>query len=306
MANTLHLTNGSSFTERLKLLLPNEEVLTWNEILCEGPASYEVFSEPFVEERITYLRHFDPSPDKQYAEFVTQFNSLEEKPFESIILWFEYDLFCHINMAAAITYLFSKWPNVSLFLVCSGHIAGKEGLYGLSELSKDDLWKEYENKLLLDSRDKEVMKEFWNIYCQENHSRLNELQFNEKKFPYLSECILTHFSRFPNSQQGLNALELKVLNAIHDQELDSTHKLIGHLLRNQGYFGFGDVQWAKVIDRMSLYFERENRLQLNEKGNAILEETYSATQDLQDDTLFGRCAKYDYLYNPTTQGIEKR
>ncbi len=302
----LHVTNGDGFTNRLKELLPDQDILTWNEILCEGPSSNTIFSEDFITERVEYLKIFTPNAEEKYQKFVSQFEILKQSSFDQFIFWFEYDLFCHINMAAVITYVHSIAPNAVFYLVCSGVIHGKEGLYGLSELSEPELWKEYKNKILLNMDAIATLKEFWNIYTSDDHSTLTSIAFNAEQFPYFSSCIQVHLERFPNIENGLNALELQVLQAIDTHEFESIHKLVGYLLRNQGYYGFGDSQWFLIVENLKLYFTEETNLQLTARGKSILEGKQSALTDLANTSQFGRCAKYNYLYNSSKQAIQKR
>ncbi len=52
----LHITNGSSLTNYLKELDFTDDMLTWQEMLCEGPTIPGISSEEFFELRKTFLR----------------------------------------------------------------------------------------------------------------------------------------------------------------------------------------------------------------------------------------------------------
>ncbi len=304
-AKTLHLTNGGSFTQRLSSLLPRADILTWNEILCEGPASKDVLSEGFILERISYLGRFGDEAASKYQVFVGQFSDLDWNDFDEVVFWFEYDLFCHINMAAAITYVSKELPKAAFYLVCSGTIEGKEGLYGLSELPDAQVWNEYDAKIRLTEEDLQNLSQFWDVYTSQDHSQLDKITFNKDHFPYFASCIQAHKERFPQENSGLNTLELTVLKAIDTHSFESSHKLVGHLLKNQGYYGFGDLQWFDIVERVAPYYD-PSPLSLNPEGKAVLQGENSAFSIMEDPTLFGQCPKYNYLYNPSTQALEKR
>ncbi|MBX2827335.1 MAG: DUF1835 domain-containing protein [Flavobacteriaceae bacterium] len=302
----LHITNGSSFTERLRPMFPNETILTWNEMLCEGPAPADVLSDDFIQTRTAYLTRFEPAAQSQYQTFVNQFDILDKASFDTIIFWFEYDLFCHINLAAAIPFVASKSPASKHYLVCSGTIPGQEGLFGLGELSEQSLTEEYNHRVLLESSDVESLSQIWKVYASDNHSAIRDIAFNGVTFPYLSNCLQAHLERFPLLANGLNALELKVLEAIEGHDFKNNNQLVGYLLRNQGYYGFGDLQWFSIVDRMSICFNQEESLSLNERGRSLLAGTYNALDDIRNPTMFGGTGKYDYLYNPNNKALEKR
>ena len=47
MSSQLHITNGDSFTQRLKTLKLKGDIITWREMLCEGKTETNVGSESF-------------------------------------------------------------------------------------------------------------------------------------------------------------------------------------------------------------------------------------------------------------------
>ena len=47
----LHITNGNALTDYLRELNFNEDILTWQEMLCEGPTIPSIASEEFFKIR---------------------------------------------------------------------------------------------------------------------------------------------------------------------------------------------------------------------------------------------------------------
>ena len=52
---TLHITNGNSLTDYLQELDIKGEILTWEEMLCEGPLVESIDSELFLNTRKEFL-----------------------------------------------------------------------------------------------------------------------------------------------------------------------------------------------------------------------------------------------------------
>jgi hypothetical protein len=149
----LHITNGSHLTNVLNELDIQGVKLTWQELLCEGPTTEKVGSELFLETRKSFFTQFyniDLDLELIKSE-LDKFNDSEN--YSEIILWFEYDLFCHINMIAIISLIQQKKMNLPIHLVCSGRIEGSKNLMGLSELSPEQLLNHYKNKVLLNKDD---------------------------------------------------------------------------------------------------------------------------------------------------------
>ncbi|MCH9660349.1 MAG: DUF1835 domain-containing protein [Bacteroidetes bacterium] len=303
---TIHITNGSHFTERLKSLYPSQIVLTWNEILCEGPSETNIFSKDFIDKRIKYLSVFDSDIETKYQIFIDQFNVLQSENYDSITLWFEYDLFCHINVSAVVSYLLQKNIQKPLFLVCSGVIENRPGLFGLGELTPNELTIEYQNKITLTTSDTKVLHDFWKLYTQDKPLAMKALSLKDSQLKYLSNCIEAHLSRFPDINTGINALERMALQAISEHDFENTNSLLVYLLKHQGYYGFGDAQWLAIIQTLFPFYNKEESLFLTELGRNILTNKHNAFFTLETDTQFGGSLKYDYLYNTSLQKLESR
>ncbi|MDT0554816.1 DUF1835 domain-containing protein [Patiriisocius hiemis] len=299
MDKTLHITNGDSFTERLKSMDFLGDILTWREMLCEGPVSNNIFSNEFIEERCEFLKRYSSSTSLQedYEALAFSFKTLNFETYQSIVLWFEYDLFCHINLAAAVCFLNKNHPSIPLFLICSGHIENQEGLFALNELTNKQLLAEAEKRIHLTTQEIETLSMFWERYTSDEHTAMSTITVNNTKLPYLEDCINAHLQRFPEEETGINALESKVLRAIDKNEFISEKQLLGHLLKNQDYYGFGDLQWERIIKKMKPFYTEVLHLELNKKGLQLLHSKFNAFSVLKDTTQFGGILKYNYYYD---------
>ena len=168
----LHITNGSSLTNYLQELDFNDDILTWHEMLCEGNTTSSVSSKSFLNQRKAFLNTYYDIEIDEY-EFKSELAILDNvSDYTQIILWFEYDLFCHINLLAIISLLKEKNISLPLYLVCSGHVEGDRNLKGLSELNHEQLLTHYENKIQLTDTDIDLAITIWRIYCGKDHNLL--------------------------------------------------------------------------------------------------------------------------------------
>ena len=132
---TLHITNGGSLTTFMRDLGFEDDILTWQEMLCEGPTESIIDTPSFFNKRKAFLNKFYDIEinESEYLSEIHKLNHLEK--YTEIVLWFEYDLYCHINLIAVISLLQEKHAKQPLSLVCSGRISGEKSLKGLSESS---------------------------------------------------------------------------------------------------------------------------------------------------------------------------
>ena len=296
--NTLHITNGSSLTERLKVLQFEGEFLTWHEMLCEGPTTLNIDSEEFINTREAFLGEFYNLEYKrdEFKSELDKFNHLEN--YDEIILWFEYDLFCHINLISVISLLLQKNVKIPLKLVCSGRIDGEKGLKGLPELKSFQLKKHYKNRITLKDSDLELAKTCWDIYNSDNHNDFKPLIVTSSSFEYLTNCLKAHLKRFPDTRSGLGTLEFNILKLIKNNSIKSLHHLLGYALNYQGYYGFGDIQLQRIIKRLEPFYTiHEDKIVLNREGDLVILHLKNTHDEIQNNMCYGGALKYDFVFN---------
>ena len=237
---------------------------------------------------------------KDYQDlFISEVNRLKKiKDFDHIVLWFEFDLYCHLNMLASISLITEQKKAGPVYLVCSKKLNGDENLKALSQLTPKQLKNHYDNKILLSQEDLEIANLIWELYCSNNPIKLKPLIKTSSNFEYLSSCIRAHIERFPNSTTGLNSLEKNILKLIAEHTITSKHQLLGYALQYQGYYGYSDNQMERLLKKLKKFYSIEpNKVQLTKKGEEVLAGTKNFYQEIKNDDCFGGAKMYDFLYD---------
>jgi hypothetical protein len=295
---TLHITNGSNLTQQLLNLNIQGEFVTWKEMLCEGPTCKEIDTEEFINLRKSFFKS-TYNIEYKSAAFKTELLKLNKlENYNEIVLWFEYDLFCHINLIAVISLLKQKHTKLPLHLVCSGRIKNETALKGLSELSAEQLLEHYENKIKLSVDDIALAQKAWRIYCENDHNLLFPLIVRPSNFKYLSTCLKAHIRRFADTRSGLNSLEYNILKLIHEHTITSKHHLLGYALHYQGYYGFGDLQLKRIITLLEPFYTIDKEhLTLNRKGHLAIEQQGVFFKEIKRTVQYGSINSGDYSYD---------
>lgn len=306
-SRTLHIVNGDSLNEKMLELDLLGKVVVWRELLCEGPTQQEV-NKDFFKLRKKFLRKaYDISAENYEERFVAEIRRLKSmKDYDKVVLWFEFDLFCHINMLAAISLITEKNKDIPLYLVCSKKLEGDREFQPLSQLSTDSLRNHFENRIQLNTDDIEVANLIWELYCGNNPLLLKPHIKKNTNFEYLSSCIRAHVERFPNSITGLNSLERNVLRLIENHEITNENHLLGYALQYQGYYGYSDTQMQRLLDKLNIFYHlKDGRIQLTEKGEEALERKRNFYRELKNDEYFGGAKMYDFLYESESHRLLK-
>ncbi|WP_299123114.1 DUF1835 domain-containing protein [uncultured Winogradskyella sp.] len=294
----LHITNGSVLTEYLRELDFTDDILTWQEMLCEGPTIPKIDSKEFFDLRREFLKsYYDIEVNsKELQDELSKLDQADE--YDEINLWFEYDLFCHINLIGVINLLHQKEINKPLYHICSGRVEGEKNLKALGELSPEQLNSHYRNKILLTQDDIDLTIALWRTYCGKDHNILKPYIVTKSSFKYMTNCLKAHLKRFPHQKSGLSVLEDNILRLVRDNQIKSYHHLLGYSLNYQGYYGFGDTQMKRIIDKLSIFFdESESELKLNRKGHKALLRQNNFAAEIGNDMSYGGVERLEFQFS---------
>lgn len=298
----LHITNGDSTTNYLKKLKFSGDYITWREMLCEGKTTTEVGSESFWKNRYEYLKTSYKISKRKFIDFtVKEYRNLcNKKNANEIILWFDADLFCQINMIAVISWLkeYRKGYHISLV-----HIPQEQDVAttkNLNQLNEQEINALYANRIDLIQDDIEYADYIWQLYCSNSPLRLETVyKFNPMTpFQHLASAIEAHLQRFPSIENGLNKIENTILKTAHQNTSSTKEELIQQLLKEQEIYGFGDIQYNRKIDYLEKLFVSFNPLELNKKGKQVLENQLNFYGQIRNENSYlGGSKKYSFLYH---------
>lgn len=296
--NILHITNGNALTDYLRDLDFKDDILTWQEMLCEGPTIPAINSRAFLKLRTDFLKKFYDI-EVNTREILAELSKLDDTDkYSEINLWFEYDLFCHINLIGVINLLHQKEIKKPLYLICSGRVEGEKRLKGLGELNPKQLKLHYNEKIRLTQEDIDLTIALWRTYCGKDHNILKPYIVTNSSFKYMSNCLKAHLKRFPHQKSGLNVLEDNILRIVRDNFIKSKGHLLGYSINYQGFYGFGDIQLERIINKLDIFFDEDKTgLTLNRKGHEALLRQHNFASEINNDMVFGGVQRLEYQFN---------
>ncbi|WP_456378339.1 DUF1835 domain-containing protein [Lutibacter sp.] len=274
MTKTIHVLNSDSTAQILEKSKIKGAIVVWREMLCEGALHKEVGSDEFWIKRYSYFEKEVGIERIDYFDTtIKEIVKLEDvSNYNEVVLWFEYDLFCQVNLLALCTYLLDNYvKKATYYLVCTENEKGTKHLQSLSNYSSEEFTTLYNTKITLSKANLEYAKTCWNVYVENNFEELKNFNFNKtSKFQYLQQTMKQHLLRF-KSENGLNQIENKVLEIIN-LNLFSKREIIENLLtwqQKETIYGFGDLQFFIYLKKLKKYYTiKDKKYYLNEKGYA--------------------------------------
>ncbi|SDW26011.1 protein of unknown function [Lutibacter oricola] len=275
MSKIIHVLNGDSSVQLFKDSGLEGDIVVWRELLCEGPLHTKIASDEFWTKRYAYFeKELKVSRIEYFDKTIKEVLKLEDLScYNEIVLWFEYDLFCQVNLLAVCSLLLKEFrKTVKFSLVCVGWVKGESELQTLSDFSSEEFVELYKNKLNLSKTNLVFADESWKLYVENDKEKLQSFKFKNGKFQYLQLAIDQHLKRF-SSENGLNEIENKILQIITDNSF-SEKEIVRELLiwqHTETVYGFGDLQYVNYLKNMNQYVNiTDNTYYLNDLGKSKL------------------------------------
>jgi len=307
-SSILHITNGDFTTKYLKKLKFSGDFITWREMLSEGKTTTDVGSEAFWKTRFNFFKTSYKITKKTFIEnTLKEYRNLcNKKSNKEIVLWFEHDLFCQINMLAVLSWLNRYRKGHHISLVCSGKIEDSKKMFSLTELNKQQINNHFKNRIVLSQDDIEYADYIWQLYCSDSPLRLETVyKFNPMSpFHYLATAIEAHLQRFPSIKNGLNKIENSILETAEYQNLTSKKELVSSLIKNEEVYGFGNLQYEHTINNLKPLFANFNPVKLSKIGKQVLEHQVNFYGQIRNDISYlGGSKKYSFLFDNETKKL---
>lgn len=248
----LHIHNGDSTADTAKLSTLPGEHFAFREALVEGPTP---LSHDGTEWRSIRARHLSEA----YGDVKECERELEEQEHklgsfadhEEVVLWFEHDLFCQINLLYLLDWFSHRQlGDTTLSLVCIDNFPGVTDFRGLGQLDAKQLASLFPNREVVESRAFELASLSWRAYCSPDPTRIEQiLETETSALPFLGAALRAHLKRFPSVRNGLGMIENLSLELARRHSANFT-ELFSGFAASAPVYGFGDAQFGLTLTRL--------------------------------------------------------
>jgi len=243
-----NILNGDSLAYSFPVAQIEGEVVVVREGLIDGDLSGDNLHD-FWQSRAT---HMGLTETEYHTSVVKEFEKILNAPDHStFLLWFEYDLFCQVNMWFVLSLIHSLSIKKKVFAVYTSHLdkTSKQFWNGFGSANTDELTICYANKIPLSEADINSGADLWKAYKTGNLEELANLSKNQySAFPYLREVVKAHIDRFP--KDGTKGRPEKVIEDITKNISTDFHTVFKEFWNRESIYGFGDVQLKSLYDKV--------------------------------------------------------
>ncbi|MDQ3798755.1 MAG: DUF1835 domain-containing protein [Acidobacteriota bacterium] len=216
------------------------ETVICRECLVEGGVR-AVNLEDFWTVRAGFIKDaYGESEEKYFREVVGEFKKLENlAPGTQVNLWFEYELFCQVNMWFCLSLL--QNTKASVYRVAPVVRAEEDVWKGFGNLSAGDLEKCFARRVEFTGEDIRLGAELWKAFQNADYGKLEKLSETESDcFPRLKEVCRAEIEKDFRPRKVLREI-------IEDGASDFAREIFPEFSARAGVYGFGDAQVKRIL-----------------------------------------------------------
>lgn len=240
----VHVLPGDSLVGEFKETGIEGDVIVCREALITGDVDAESLPE-FWDQRARFILSAYGEDEIEYHEKVAdELARLIDLPADAEVnLWFEYELFCSVNMWFSLWLLRETGANV--YRVEPLVLAMEDRWKGYGSLGADELQICFEGRTKLTPEDIALGAELWDAYRKNNFTRLKELsKTNSPAFPYLAEVCEAAIDR--------DERPLEILQEIRADGFETFPEIFPEFVNRAGEYGYGDAQVKRILAQMEI------------------------------------------------------
>lgn len=252
-----HILNGDAVVSAFKASEIEGQFAVWRELHCQGPTTPKIASREFSEARKLFLRNYLDIDENFFDEHTqSQLRLIREQVQNEATLWFEYDLFCQINMMVAINLIDQISPSCKINLIVVGKSLDHLDWITLGHVRPEQWPQLYQQKRLLDKKAIHFMREAWKIYCSSDHRDFDALLAEcPPVYKYFPQAIENHYRRFPSRIDGLTDIQRFIFQKLSVDHFTNSKLVIRDLLKHFHFYGYGDLQYIAIMESLAHFIE---------------------------------------------------
>lgn len=242
----LHIRPGDDILPKLKEAGIPGEFIRWADALCQGPTPAGLSQTQWRELRARFAADNGYLPYEEALRFLSdQDRNLERfHDHDRVVLWFEHDLFCQINLIYLLDWFSRQEPTgTKLFLICPGKHLGR--------LDGEALARLFGTEHEIAPSEIDLARRTWSAFCAPDPTGIERvLQGDTAPLPFLRDALLRHLQEFPSTENGLNLTERLALEVIASGE-SRPDRIFRSVNDREAVFWMGDGMFYASLKRLT-------------------------------------------------------
>jgi hypothetical protein len=277
LTQRLNITNGDSAAGTLSEAGVEGKIISWRDVLHEGPVDSSLSLEELSKERARFIS------EQGWDDFAHVSGNFAERDrvirhldyFDEVVLWFEDDLYDQLQLIQLLDFFgrgAARGKTLSVIVV-DGYIP---------PLSATQLKQLDEKRPRVTREQLELAKRAWKAFGSADPSSISKLlDENTSALPYLAGALRRHLEEFPSSVNGLSRSEREALTAIDAGHTKPVAAFL-EVARQQESIFLGDIVFYSYLERLS---GKKDALVTWKDGTPVIAPTSETSRDFVEGEL---------------------
>ncbi len=237
-----HVLPGDSIVEEFSRTGIEGETVICRECLIVGDVDADILPDLWDQRARFILSEYGEDEIVYHETVADELSRLVDLgETDEVNLWFEYELFCSVNMWFCLWLL--RETGAAVFRVEPAVLKDEERWEGFGYLGFAELQKCYEQRSKFTTREIELGAELWNAFRKNDHEKLIELsKADQDCFPYLAEVCEAAIER--------DTRPAEIIAEIQFEGKTDLDEVFPEFKRRAGVYGFGDLQVSRLLDQL--------------------------------------------------------
>jgi hypothetical protein len=239
----LHVLPGDAIVKTFQLANIEGDIAVCREAFVDGDLVGEALPQFWTNRAKHYSGDTVDAEADYHHRIVREFAKLTAVRSDSVInLWFEYELFCHVNMWFCLSLLAKSTADI--FRVEPVTLPENEIWDGFGNMSETDLRECYAARVQFSPADVQLGADLWDAYRLRDHRQLDRLsKLESPAFPKLREVCLAAIEKEIRPKL--------VVNEIIQSGETKFENVFREFKARAGVYGYGDAQvrtiWQELV-----------------------------------------------------------
>ncbi len=236
---SIHVLPGDSLVAEFNKAGIEGEVVVCRECLVAGDRSGPTLDE-FWDRRMNFIAlEYGGDPIEYQENVAYELEKLIGLPADTEVnLWFEYELFCQVNMWFCLDLL--KGSDVRVFRIEPLNASPDDIWKGFGKLEAVDLVNCYEGRTQFSEEDIAMGSRLWEAFRQEVLDELRRLgEYRSPCFPFLKEVC--------EAAAEIGSRPAAIVRELKASGLNEPESLFLEFQKRAGVYGYGDLQVARLL-----------------------------------------------------------
>jgi hypothetical protein len=243
MGLILHVLPGDATVGDFENTGIDGEVIVCREALIDGDVRADSLEEFWTIRSKFIGDEYESDTGSYYKGVASEFEKLLNLPAGTEVnLWFEYELFCSVNMWFCLNLL--RDADVKIFRIAPVTRAENEIWKGFGRMQAEELRECFTKRVEFGRGDRELAEKLWQAYSNGDLEALDELgKAKSECLPYLREVCTAATEKSSRPK--------RILEEIKASGVEDFGEMFTRFSERAGVYGFGDTQVKRILSMMS-------------------------------------------------------